>query len=328
MTSERATSAISLSADTVNNRRRLRSIEDLGLLNRAGDPVLTGLTRVACYITGAEAAAVHIIDREFEHRIAATGAPLGVQPAADTMCRHVVAGGNAIIVADATQDERLVGAAVNFDPDNPIRFYAGVPLRVGTGSVVGTICAFDSTARRLNPRQMDLLISLADLGTTHVELVRMAADLGEAAVTDQLTGAVNRTMFHDRLATALARRRRRGTEVLVAMLDVDDFKQVNDTYGHGRGDDVLRWVVDQLVAVTRAEDTVGRLGGDEFAIVAEILDPPDPLLERIAVALTAEGAPVTVTVGAVVAAPDDDVRSALMRADHAMYDAKRSRQSS
>ncbi len=95
-------------------------------------------------------------------------------------------------------------------------------------------------------------------------------ELERRALHDPLTGLANRTLFHDRLGRALARR---SGSVAVMFLDLDDFKTVNDAYGHAAGDKVLRAVADALRGAVRAEDTVARLGGDEFAVLLD--DSPD-----------------------------------------------------
>ncbi len=311
--------------ETAEDRdRRLQAINDLKLLDRAGDPILDSLTRMASYVTGGSSAAVHILDGNYQHRIAGFGAPLVAHPEQDSMCREVLRDGQAIITADATLERRFAYSSFVQDPESPVRFYAAVPLRVGGGSVVGTVCAFDTAPRQITAQQVQLLEEIAELARAHLELVRVAAELGAAAVTDGLTGAVNRVMFNDRLSRALVRRDRHGTDVLVAMLDLDDFKQLNDTRGHEHGDAALSWVVERVQGAIRAEDTIGRLGGDEFAVVAEVSPGAgDWVAGRIQHALRGFNPPVTVSVGTVIAQPDEDARSVLRRADAAMYAVKR-----
>ena len=108
------------------------------------------------------------------------------------------------------------------------------------------------------------------LRTTLDERRVLEGELERRALHDPLTGLANRTLFHDRLGHALARR---SGSVAVMFLDLDDFKTVNDAYGHAAGDKVLRAVADALHGAVRAEDTVARLGGDEFAVLLD--DSPD-----------------------------------------------------
>jgi diguanylate cyclase (GGDEF)-like protein len=301
------------------DEHRLAVVVELGLLDRIGDPVLTALTRLAQSITGAEAAAVHVFDAEYQRRIAAVGAPLVDHPVQDSMCRLVVQGGTRIVTRDATTDPRFEYSSFVKDPRAPVRFYASVPLHSG-GVTVGTLCAFDTQERELSNQQVTRLEDIAEVMRAHLELMRIATELGRAATLDPLTGAFNRVIFDDRLAQALARRRRRGTPVVAAVIDLDDFKAINDTHGHGCGDAALQWVARRLRDCVRSEDTVGRLGGDEFAVVAEVTDGDfDRLVRKLCRAADGFEPTLSVSVGAVIANDHDDVTTLLQRADQAMY---------
>lgn len=309
-------------------QRRLAAIDDLRLLDRIGDPVLTSLTRLAQSITGASSAAVHIFDADYQRRIAASGAPLMDHPEGDSMCRIVVLSGTRVITPDATQDGRFGYSSFVSTNAPPVRFYASVPLRVGGGVAVGTLCAFDTESRELSDEQAARLEDIAEIARAHLELVKIAGDLGRAATLDPMTGAVNRVIFDDRLAQALASRRRHHTTVLAAVIDLDNFKSLNDTYGHSCGDDALQWVAKRLRELIRREgDTIGRLGGDEFGIVAEVGNPTAlaGLVADIRSAADGFEPAFSLSVGAVIADDDDDVETVLHRADEAMYVDKRAK---
>jgi len=318
-----------MAPDRAADRRRLDAIRALGVLDRAGDPALTAFARLAAFVTGAAAAAVHILDDEAQRRIAADGAPLGDHPREDAMCRVVVDGEQRIVCADAVLEPRFSHSSF-VRGDDPVRFYASLPLRTSDGTVIGTLCCWDTVVRELGDEQLARLEDLADQLIARIELTRVAIDLGHAASHDPLTGAVNRLVLADRLAQAFARRARHGGDVLVALADVDAFKGINDTFGHEAGDEVLVAVARRLREATRVEDTVARIGGDEFAVVAETAagGGAAPLLDRVEAAMAepirfAGGLHrVGVTIGAAVAEPGDDVRAALARADRAMYERK------
>ena len=312
-------------------RRRSDAIARLGLLERAGDPGLTALTRVASYVTGARAGAVHVFDEYFQHRIAAVQAPLGEHPREDAMCRLVVSGQQRIHCADASREMRFSYSSFVQGPE-PVRFYLSVPIRALDGTVVGTLCAWDTRSLELDDEQLARFEDLAEELSTRLELTRIATALEHASSRDPLTGAVNRLVLSDRMAQAFARQRRQEMNVLVALIDVDKFKAINDTYGHDAGDDVLIAIAQRLVACTRSEDTVARLGGDEFAVIAEMvpsggMSTPE-FIGRLEAALAEPivfaGAPrqVGVSIGAGFAVPGDNVREALARADVAMYEHK------
>jgi len=149
---------------------------------------------------------------------------------------------------------------------------------------------------------------------------------------DGLTGLPNRVLFYDRLKQALAHARRTHSTLAVLFLDLDRFKKVNDTLGHGAGDNLLQQVSGRLTGCMRAGDTVSRLGGDEFAIaLSDLADPEDARLvtQKILTALAAtfqlEGAEVYVTtsIGITLYPNDSEDQDALLKnADTAMYRAK------
>ena len=158
-------------------------------------------------------------------------------------------------------------------------------------------------------------------------------ELARAATYDALTGLLNRAAVLDRLQMAMARAQRHGSRVAVLYLDLDGFKEVNDTYGHARGDAVLVETADRLRRATRATDTVGRLGGDEFVIVCEIEDPSEAIdiADRVVASIsapigTAHPISVSSSVGLAFAEDLKDIADpdALLRlADAAMYQVKK-----
>ncbi|MDQ6783139.1 MAG: EAL domain-containing protein [Actinomycetota bacterium] len=157
--------------------------------------------------------------------------------------------------------------------------------------------------------------------------------LQQLATTDALTGLPNRALLDDRLDQALALARRENRKVALLYLDLDQFKEVNDSLGHQAGDDLLIEVAARLRGVLRDSDTAARVGGDEFAI---LLSGPDParhaattaqrLLTTLRASFTADGVEVLATTSIGIALwPDDGISKdhLLRHADVAMYRAKR-----
>jgi diguanylate cyclase (GGDEF)-like protein len=165
------------------------------------------------------------------------------------------------------------------------------------------------------------------------QLAQREEQLRYQAFHDGLTGLANRALFRDRLEHAVDLHARDLRPVSLLFLDLDDFKIVNDTLGHGAGDQLLIRVAERLRGTTRAGDTVARLGGDEFAVLLEDGADPYASAQRIADALKSpfdlghQHVSAGVSVGVVELAPADSRVSAdelLARADTAMYAAKRS----
>ena len=162
------------------------------------------------------------------------------------------------------------------------------------------------------------------------ERKRLEEQLVRQALHDPLTGLANRVLFRDRLAHALDRVAREGERLAVLILDLDDFKLVNDALGHATGDRLLAEVAERLRRGVRASDTVARLGGDEFAVLLEAVQPGEPTAtaERLLATLddpveldgTRVRAPASV--GIVESTGQAEAGVLLRNADVAMYAAK------
>jgi diguanylate cyclase (GGDEF)-like protein len=191
------------------------------------------------------------------------------------------------------------------------------PLRIGVPVLMTLVCVRQSYAAWESRR-----------------LLSAAAD---QALRDPLTGLANRTLFHDRLAHAMALRRRDERVVAVISLDLDDFKLVNDSLGHPAADSVLVGVGERLSRCARPGDTVARLGGDEFALLLEgRVDLSQVIAENVVEAFeepfVIDGQEMLLrpSVGMAVtspAEPDLAPEALVTQADMAMYAAKRSRSS-
>ena len=165
------------------------------------------------------------------------------------------------------------------------------------------------------------------------EAARSHGEMLEAlALHDQLTGLANRRLLADRMSMAVAHARRNKTAMALMYLDLDGFKQVNDTLGHSAGDVLLQLVAKRLVETVREEDTVARTGGDEFILVLWHIGEhnyADRVARKVIDALSkpfdVEGHSVSVTASAGVAiypVHGEDVASLTKRADGALYEAK------
>ena len=175
-----------------------------------------------------------------------------------SFCAEVVDTGRAVTVGDAavhaiySQNPMVLSGAVGA--------YAGVPL-VTSSIVLGSVAVVDDRRRVFSVEVLDILRHQGTLAGSVLARRRCGRDA--------LTGLPNRTVYGDRLAGALARLERRRGMVCVMYLDIDDFKSINDTFGHGGGDDVLVELGRRLTSVMRPADTLSRFGGDEFVILCE-----------------------------------------------------------
>lgn len=170
------------------------------------------------------------------------------------------------------------------------------------------------------------------LVTTLQELNASRDAIAELAQHDALTGLPNRALFEDRLSQALAQASRERGALAVMFVDLDDFKPVNDTYGHQVGDELLRWVAQRLQESVRKMDTVGRIGGDEFVVLLPTVQSArdaaavaEKMCHAVQQGVLVQGHQIIVSASVGVSLyPDQalDQHALLHCADQAMYQAK------
>lgn len=155
-------------------------------------------------------------------------------------------------------------------------------------------------------------------------------DLYEQASRDALTGLMNRRVFDERIATALAQAERHGHPVTLACMDLDKFKQINDTYGHGVGDVVLQKVSSSMERIVRSCDILARMGGDEFMLLMPdtTLESAEVMANRLCQTINQLDLPgagpgvLGISIGLVAWQPGLDKKKWIQKADEALYKAK------
>ncbi|MGA3207720.1 MAG: sensor domain-containing diguanylate cyclase [Syntrophales bacterium] len=213
-----------------------------------------------------------------------------------------------------------------------IRSLAIAPLTLD-GGIIGSLNQADSSKFRYRP-DMDatLLKRLATIVSICLSNVMAHEKLNFLASRDSLTGLLNRSVLEHIVKREFDRAVRYRTPLAVVFLDLDNFKMVNDLYGHDAGDDVLKYVATQLLSMTRASDVVARFAGDEFIVIL----PNTPVDEASEFAtrlqtffinhpLDFEGSPILVSVSYGLSHLEDgacDAMSLLKKADKMLYRAK------
>ena len=230
-----------------------------------------------------------------------------------------------------------------------IQTYLSTPVRLADGAVYGTLCAASSARHQLPTQAQHLLSLFATLIAQQVEreqlvqrLIQANARLSAYASTDALTELANRRGLQQALTRLLESGARRGLAVLVAFIDLDGFKAINDAHGHEAGDQFLQAVADRLRALLRTEDLAARLGGDEFVVIAlgpqnlELLAEAEQVFQQRLFEATRGIYPVAglqidyagASVGVLGVAPGThNATQALQAADAAMYRVKQERRS-
>jgi len=209
-----------------------------------------------------------------------------------------------------------------------------LPLQSNAGYTLGSITLFAKSKNIEADGCLESLAMAAGMASLAVQHRKVYEQLAYQAQHDSLTELANRVLFQERIDKAVAAAESGGSVgFAVLLLDLDDFKQVNDTLGHASGDALLRQVAHRLRRFVRGSDTVARLGGDEFAILLNQIGNygeagvvVDKVLEALRSPLRLPGKPVVLTASIGVSVHPEDGRDAatlLKNADMAMYRAKR-----
>jgi diguanylate cyclase (GGDEF)-like protein len=179
------------------------------------------------------------------------------------------------LVNDAHLDPRVM--TVPGTPDDEPEALISVPL-VARGAIKGALNVYRlGPGARFSEEEFELAKRFGDAAALALDNAQVRAVLELQAQTDSLTGLYNHRYFHDRLRSELNRASRTHDSVAVLMLDIDDFKLVNDVHGHGAGDEVLLALADLLQATVRTSDVVCRLGGEEFGVIMASCDAGDAI---------------------------------------------------
>ncbi|MDT3420481.1 diguanylate cyclase (GGDEF)-like protein [Pseudomonas protegens] len=304
-----------------NEALRIQTLRELNVLDTSPEERFDRLTRLAKRLFNVPIALVSLVDADRQWFKSCVGLDVSETSRDISFCGHAILGDQILTVPDAGLDERF--------HDNPlvvgapgIRFYAGCPLTVTNGSKLGTLCLIDIKPRDLDDEDRALLRDLARMAEQELAAVQMAS-------MDELTLLSNRRGFEALARHALGVCKRLEKPATLLFFDLNDFKQINDTYGHAEGDGALKTFADVLRIAFRESDVIGRLGGDEFvalltaadhvetsAIMArlrEILDERNATLKR--------GYDIRFSVGQIEydAERHPDIEALLADADKAMY---------
>jgi diguanylate cyclase (GGDEF)-like protein/PAS domain S-box-containing protein len=196
----------------------------------------------------------------------------------------------------------------------------------------GVLCALPEAHTPLGAEETRFLAAAASVLSAGLKRIDSEGRLAFLAQFDALTGLPNRALLADRFSQMIVQARRRGAQLGVLFVDLDEFKLVNDSLGHGAGDELLKDIARRLQAAVRSGDTVARIAGDEFAVVlADLTRPEDAavvaqkLIESLVASVDVGGHEVFVTASIGIALfPNDgnDAEALLAAADAAMYRAK------
>lgn len=256
-----------------NEEKRLKSLYMIDLLDTQDDERFERLTRIGKKLFHVPIALISLIDRDRQWLLACQGLNTRETTRDVSFCGHAIMQEGPFIVKDARLDERF--------HDNPlvtgepfIRFYAGYPVHLPDGTVAGTLCLIDATPRDFNEEDIASLRDLASIVEDEFQVINMA-------MSDSLTGIFNRRGFYRSGEKRFKELNRNNEPFYIIYFDLDKFKPINDLWGHGEGDEVLKIFSAQLSQQLHSRDIVGRLGGDEFAVLLTTENAIQPFLDKL-----------------------------------------------
>jgi diguanylate cyclase (GGDEF)-like protein len=239
---------------------------------------------------------------------------------------YVLAGDEPVIVWEWASERRFSVPSLR---ERGIRSTAAAAVR-GRSGAFGLVAAHSTAVGALSGEEGQWLQSIADLLASALDRERSEAVMRHQSLHDALTGLPNRALLFDRIEHAFARAQRLRTSVAILLLDIDQFKTVNDSLGHQAGDELLVEVGSRLQEVVRTSDTVARMGGDEFVVLCDVEDEREAfeIADRVASAwedpvhVGSGDVFISASVGIAVAAEPQAPVKMLREADAAMYRAK------
>lgn len=246
-------------AKPANEADRLRALYHLNLLDTEPEERFDRLARMAKRMFQVPIALVSLVDSDRQWFKSKFGLEASETSRDISFCGHAILGTETLVVENALADDRF--------RDNPlvieepkIRFYAGTPIKTPDGFAIGTLCIIDKVARLFRDEDVAMLEDMARMVESEIAALQLAT-------MDELTGVSNRRGFYLIAEHSLTLCVRNKSPATLAVIDLDGFKSINDTYGHGEGDDVLKTIAGFLKTFFRDSDLVGRFGGDEFAVM-------------------------------------------------------------
>ncbi|MDR0251771.1 MAG: sensor domain-containing diguanylate cyclase [Brucellaceae bacterium] len=321
-----------------NEAERLVSVRSLLPSELTITDELNILTTLVQDIFQAASCSVTIIDEDWQRIAATSGIEAADCPREKSGCTHVVHSGRPLIVPDMRLHPAFHHQAyVTGEPG--FRFYAGFPLEIDEGLTLGALCVIDTKPRDFDNHQCEEMRRFALLASALLSLQRKntllqndKVNLRKSALTDPLTQLYNRRALKEHVTPFLRQHIENKHSAGILLLDMDNFKTINDTYGHPAGDRLLKQAADRIRSVITDGDIAVRIGGDEFCIILpsvqsdeDLQSVADRLVTAFRIPFKINGREVSsaISVGALLAPQDGHSNEQLARhADKALYMAK------
>lgn len=260
-----------------NEQQRLEALDELGILYTPLEDRFDRITRTLCRLFDVPIAYLSLIDADTQWIKSIQGMELINAPRNTSICAHTLLVDEFIACEDLTQDDRFKDS-IFVTEGLKLRFYVGFTLK-SRGQNIGTLCLVDTKARSFNEADITAMRDITSWAQTELSLtqlsevqVQLITDLDHAqreAKIDGLSGFWNHITVKAILARAYHRHLLTEQPLTAMMIDIDHFKNINDTHGHPFGDVVIQKISKVLRTSLRPSDSIGRYGGDEFLVILE-----------------------------------------------------------
>jgi diguanylate cyclase (GGDEF)-like protein len=326
-----------------NETSRMESLQKLNILDTPIQENFERITRITQALFNVPIVSFTLIDSDRQWFKSVQGMDVCETSREISFCAHVINQDDMFVINDALLDPRFA--------DNPsvvgepkIRFYAGYPVHAPDGAKIGTLCIIDTKPRNFSDKELLQLKDMAKMIEVEINSAKKALTIQEQltnelaqakrqAMVDGLTRLWNRSGIEELMKKQFQAAQDNQETFGVALIDIDNFKSINDTYGHSAGDSVLRAVAKRLLESYRSTDSVGRWGGEEFLVVMNGKKPDNffDAAERARNVISAkpiifENLEITITITTGLSSLNWDEPAEIYRlitdADRALYEGK------
>lgn len=304
---------------------RVRALERLDILDTQEETAFELVATLVRQVLKVPMSGVSLIDRRRHWFKARRGIDAQEFDRELSFCSRTIDQSGALLISDARADPFYASHPFVVDDPNVVS-YAGFPLTTPDGYNIGSLCAIGTEPHAFTSEEVEILSNFAKILMDTIELRQIAS-------ADGLTGAMTRRAWITEAKSELRRAARYNHPVSLAIMDIDKFKLVNDTWGHPAGDVVIAGLADLTMELIRDSDLFGRLGGEEFALLMPetSADQATAMADRLRSHFETKAFDIkkagsiscTVSIGVAHARSEDDTIDQMMeRADQALYRAK------
>lgn len=333
---------VEVPAKPFDELQRLHSLKTLNLLYTPLDKSLERITRLAKIFFKIPIVAISLIDTEVQWFKSIQGLDICDTTRDVSFCGHAILQDDIFIINDAFSDLRFLdNPLVKSEPN--IRFYAGYPIRSIDGYKIGTLCIIDSKSREYTQEQLNALKDFAGMvediihnqkqGLMHKILINELDEVERKSLIDPLTRTWNRKAIEQFLEKKLLLSKAQNEKFGLGLIDIDNFKLLNDTYGHIAGDVALQAITKTLLDCLRSYDVLARWGGEEFIAVIDtnnkntltsILERARKEIEKTPIMFEGNNLSISFTAGVVLVEPlnFETISKLISLADKALYEGK------